>query len=136
MKKCLAILLTLVVSASAWAVVPPPQPEKCPAVESIQQNKIVTAIKSSDGSYGAILLNKFDTKEMWGFVIAEIMANSSQEALTKAKEAVNTLTFLSGPTYFATSNIWGCVYRVEAGYPVLALTPLPTQIRNADTLLN
>ncbi len=135
MKKCLALLCTLAFSASAWAVIPP-QPEKCPSVAAITQTKFVTAQKSTDGSYGALMLSKFDAAEMWGFVVAEIPATSTQDALAKATAALSSLTFLSGPMYFASNNTWGCVYSVEAGYPVLALAPLPVQIRNnPDALL-
>ena len=134
MKKCLALLSTLVFSASAWAGVPP-QPEKCPSVATIAQNKFVTAQKATDGTYGALMLNKFDGNEMWGFVIAEIVAASSQDALAKATAALGSLALLSGPMYFSSNNLWGCVYSVEDGYPVLALTPLPAQVRSAQDLL-
>ncbi len=130
MKKGLALLLTLVFSTSVWAALPP-QPERCPALDLIKQGDFVTIQKSSDGTYGALMLTKFDTKEMWGFIIAEIPAVSTQDAAAKAKAALNSLTWLSGPDYFSSGNIWACVYSVEAGYPVLALTPLPAQARSA-----
>lgn len=121
------LLSALLLSASAtWAATtPPPKPDKCPAVTFITQNKFAIAQQASDGTYGVLMLNKFDTQDIWGFVVAEIPASSSQDALTKAKNSLTTLTFKSGPMYLTSNNIWGCVYTVDAGYPVLALTPLP-----------
>lgn len=127
MKKSLILLLTLLCSASTWAAAtPPPKPDKCPAVTNITQNKFALAQQATDGTYGALMLNKFDTQALWGFVVAEIPASSLQDALSKAKSSLETLNFKTGPMYLSSNNLWGCIYTVDAGYPVLALTPLPS----------
>jgi len=129
MKTCFA-LITLLFTTAAWASSIPRQPETCPSVAAITQSSFTVAQKSTDGSYGTLMLDNFGTQEMWGFVIAEVMANSPQDALAKAKDSLNSLTFLAGPSYYSSNNLWGCFYSVDAGYPVLALTPLPSQGRS------
>lgn len=127
MKNRLILLFALVLSTSVWAATsPPPKPDTCPEVTKIIKNKFAIAEQATDGTYGVLMLNKFDTQALWGFVVAEIPASSMQDAMTKAKSSLNTLSFKTGPMYISSSNIWSCVYTVDAGYPVLALTPLPS----------
>lgn len=135
MKNYLILLLSFVFVSSAWAKIPP-QPEKCPSVASILQNEFLLAQKLSDGTYGAVQINHYDTNENWAFVVVQITAASAQEAKAKAKDALSSLTFLSGPGYFAQNNIWGCVYRVDAGYPVVAITPIPAEGLGTTHLLH
>src|SRR5258708_19391925 len=110
-------LFALIFSASVWAWVPP-QPDKCPAVQPIAEANFAKAQKTSDGTYGALMLGKFDTQAIWGFVIAEIPADSIEDALAKAKASLTSLNFEAGPMYFKTNNIWGCPYTLAAAYPV------------------
>ncbi len=123
--KNLILLFALLFSASSWAAVPP-EPDKCPAVEPIAQSHFNKAQKSFDGTYGALMLSYFDTQALWGFVVAQIPATSTEDAMLKAKASLSTLTFDAGPMYLKSNNIWGCAYTVDAGYPILALTPLPS----------
>ncbi|HSW70365.1 MAG TPA: hypothetical protein VLH77_00100 [Gammaproteobacteria bacterium] len=124
MKKILIYLFTFFFSSLSFAAIPP-QPEKCPGVTAIQKTDFLVAQKLSNDSYGAIQISPYDTNETWGLVMAEIPASSVQEALKKAKAALNSLSFKAGPAYFSQNNIWGCVYAVSEGYGVVSLTPLP-----------
>jgi hypothetical protein len=134
MNKYLVILVTFFFASSVWAFQVPPQPEKCPGTALIQKTAFMTAKKLTDGSYGAIQLGGYDTKEVWAFVIAELTATSAADAIAKATTALASLAFISGPTYYADNNIWACFYSVEGDYPALALTPLPAQALNTEML--
>lgn len=134
MNKFLTLLFTFALASSVWAAQIPPQPEKCPSVDSIQKTTFMTARKLSDGSYGAIQLNGYDTKEIWAFIIAELTATSASDALTQAATALTSLAYNSGPTYFADNNIWVCIYNVDGGYPAVAVTPLPASAVNTEFL--
>ncbi len=125
MKKYLLLLLSFVFVTSAWAG-KPPKPEKCPSVDSIRQTSFIGAQKLTDGTYAAVQLGTYDTKDNWAFVVVEIPAVSPHDAISQAKGALSSLSFLNGPGFFAQNNIWVCVYKVDADLPVVALTPIPT----------
>lgn len=137
MRKFFTLLFTLAITTLAsplWAFQIPPQPEKCPSVSSIQQTTFISAQKLSDNSYGAIQLGSYDTQQAWAFLVAKIAASSKDDAINKAKAALSSLNFAAGPIYYSQSNIWACIYNIDSGYQALAITPLPSQSFNTDSV--
>ena len=127
-----ATILGFVTNLYAFQV--PPQPTKCPAVVNIQKTSFISAKKFNDGSYGSFQLGTYDTQDTWAFIVAHIPASSTQDAVSKAETALKSLSFYSGPQYFAQHNLWACFYDISSGYQAITVTPLPTATLNADPI--
>jgi hypothetical protein len=99
-------------------------PKTCPNVnEIIKAGLSEHLVQDNDGKwYAGRSCQSYDTKEHWTFVIGGITAPDKNTALLKAKQALLTLTFLSGPKK-APAEKWLCLYNNAQNYLSGAVTP-------------
>lgn len=108
----ISALLTLIFSTSSFAL-PIVQPTRCPTVPTIQaeQDKNVVGCKEGDCSF-SLPANLYDAEVPWNFVMY-LDASSTDEARSKALDAMKSLTYKSGPTKLIP-HLWACVYSNDA----------------------
>lgn len=99
-------------------------PKSCPkasVLKSIPLN--VAKLDKETGDYFAYNVNTYGTKNRWAFIIGNIEASSQSDAVTKANEALPTVTdAMKKPHYDAESELYVCVYNVGNGYVAGAIT--------------
>jgi hypothetical protein len=112
----ITILLTSTLSLHAWANAP----AKCPGVEALQSQTFASATCHMDDlCYIAQPVNKYDTKEYWGFAV-RLEATSLENAIAAANKVLPTLSYQSGPTE-GREGSWKCSYSNSFGYAVEAI---------------
>lgn len=118
----LGIILASLFITSAYAH--PPKPAMCPDVAMIKAGGLSNNLaRDSNGKwYAGRTAMYYGTPSLWTFVIGDIFANSKTEAIAEAYEALQSLTFVSGPDK-APSEKWLCLYSNSEGFPSGALTP-------------
>jgi hypothetical protein len=99
------------------------KPEKCPSVSSIITEGLNYVEKNGE-TYIAAQVSRYGTSDTWGFVVWEIAATSTEDALNKGQNALSSLSYRAGPTYIASENVWACLYHTANGYKAAALTPI------------
>jgi hypothetical protein len=115
----LTVVATLIASSlslNTWAT----PPAKCPGVESLQSQTFATATCHMDDlCYVTQAVNKYDTKEYWGFAV-RLESTSLESAIAAANKALPTLEYQSGPTE-GREGSWKCSYGNSFGYTAEAI---------------
>ena len=108
-------------SMNAWA---DNKPSACPSVAAIKKIGLSgNIIQDNDGKwYAGRTSQNYETKEKWTFVIGGITAANKVDAMKKAKDALATLCYRSGPKK-APANKWLCLYDNNKHYLSGAVTP-------------
>jgi hypothetical protein len=113
----ISTLLSLICvnSALAASVVPP----KCPGASDIQaQEENHKILCTGTNCTFDMEKHRFDTDLYWHFFM-HLTANSSDEAATKASDALKSLAYQSGPTE-ETSDLYFCRYTNSYGFEAIA----------------
>lgn len=128
---CLTVLAVIGLNAPSYAM--PPEPAKCPSVESIKSVGLSYASPDSDG-YMALQINKYNTNDKWLFGLTSIQASSSEEALSIGNQLLSTLFGSPIPTPISSQNIWACLYQTANGSYGVALTPINISVPMTQTI--
>jgi len=114
------IITGLVASTASYANEKP----KCPSVEAIKSHALERAdqIPGSGGTWGAFVVDNFDTDRDWGFNLLDIVADNEDDAISKASELVKNLVFAGGPYRNQYWYKWACVYFTASGNRAVAGT--------------
>ncbi len=98
-------------------------PSRCPKASALRDVRLNVAKRGDDGSYGAFNINTYGTNQRWIFIVGRIDASSQSDAISKANEALPTLSdVMKKPHYDFENNIYVCVYNVGYGYIAGAIT--------------
>lgn len=128
MKK--TILLPTIIAFSGFAALTSiaserSAPHSCPKASLVRTIPLnVAKSEKSSGSYLAYNINTYGTKQRWAFIIGHIDASNQGDAVSKANEALPTLTdgATKKPAYDAQSGLYYCVYNIGYGYVAGAIT--------------
>ena len=125
MKRLIIAASILALSAAAHAL--PSKPAKCPSVDSIRAVGLSTDAVEQDRNDGTWAVgfwrSKYDTVDSWSFIIGKIPARNNIEAYEKAKAALASISFKSGPVAAAQINRWMCGYNNNANFVAVSVTP-------------
>lgn len=100
----------------------PPLPSNCPSSHAIRAQGVSTRVIKLDGAWIAGRRHlKYNTDNLWTFVLMDIRAASSSDAYDKATKALKSLNFQFGPVI--VENRWVCVYNTREGYPGYTINP-------------
>lgn len=121
--------LMVIITCTANAAMPP-RPAKCPAPETIAAQGVESAYFDDDShKYSAVVFSDFDTSDDWAFVIGDIKASSSDDAVIKANTALQSLRLRTRkPQANQQYQVWYCLYTTKEGYLSGAITPLDFNI--------
>ncbi len=128
-------LLIFFVTPHAQAAGASPQPQRCPNSSALLAAGLAGVEDEEAGKYFAYQFSNYGTAETWGFLIFDIYASSKQDAFSKGKTALNTISYLYGPTYIAKAKVWGCVYNVSGGYTAVAITPIDAGVQSSKRMI-
>ena len=103
-------------------------PALCPTVAAIKQAGLSAVLKEESYKlYAVYQVNKYNTPEMWGFLMGVPFeqATSKGDAMNKARMALPTLTGDPIPTPVDDSHKqWYCLYDDDYHYVAIAATPV------------
>lgn len=112
-KKLVTVAGALILASSAYAT----QEAVCPDINAIKAEGLTMAELVTQNVYFSYNISTFDTGNYWGFVMAPIEANSSDEAINTANEILTTMSSAGIPTKDREHNEMVCLY--ETGQPDL-----------------
>lgn len=112
------------ISSLSFATLPP-MPEHCPDATALQSAELNYAVEKF-GQYITIGQGNYDTQDDWALAIANVHADSTDEALAKANQAVKDIAGNPTPMPVPMANVWACLYHLEGGLLPVAISPLPT----------
>lgn len=101
-----------------------PQPQRCPRaseISSLGVSQIATE-ESNDFWFTGRRSQFYGTSSPWTFLISKIPATSVDDAVAKATNALNSLTFSLGPVQ-GPFGTWICYYQNSPGYMATAINP-------------
>ena len=100
----------ILVSQASFATMPP-KPAKCPDASAIRSVGIELVQRDNDGTWvGGVQANKYQTNDLWTFIVGKIPANNETDARTKALKSLNSLRFIQGPFANPQYNVWVCIF--------------------------
>ncbi len=99
-------------------------PSSCPKASTVKSVRLNAAkLNKETGNYAAYNINTYGTKQRWVFIIGNIDASSQGDAVTKANEALPTVSnAMKKPHYDSDNELYICVYNVGYGYVAGAIT--------------
>ncbi len=122
--KILLAAFTCLSASLAFAL--PPKPDKCPDVTSIKKAGLMTVEWDGDtNQYIASQINGYGTSANWAFAISipNTAAQSADDALTRARSLLGSLTGIPIPVAFE-NMAWICRFNdLPGAYPAVAVTP-------------
>jgi hypothetical protein len=100
----------------------------CPRIVRLKEVGLSSnVVQDNNGRwYAGRTSQNYETPEQWTFVIGDIGARDKVEALQEAQEALETLSFHSGP-FKGPADKWICLYDNSEGFPAAAVTPPITE---------
>lgn len=117
--------VSLALSANAFALTAK-KPNRCPGLDAIKSAGLMMAQRDDrDGFYVAAQIGNYDTNVKWvfGMILPISDADSTDEALDKAREALPDLSGEPDPVSY--QGKWVCMYdELPNGYRALAITPV------------
>lgn len=118
----------LTVSHFAQAALPP-RPDHCPSVSDLKSHFFFLAQKDPQGHGWAVVnVNKYNTQDMWGFVVGFFNVDNYLQAVLKGNMALKSLRGNPDPIPVEQAGTWACQYGVEGnGVQAVAMSPLPTE---------
>ena len=129
-----SIFISALILLCNLAYAMPPKPQSCPSVGALQSVPFMMA-QPSDQGYIAFTMSDYSTNELWGFFVAGIDASSTDEAMQKASDAMNTLSGKPTPLPDEEDDMWLCIYNIGHGYLAVAGEPLPMGVKSATHII-
>lgn len=120
MKYAKSSFLLLLVSFGSVTYADIPKPTKCPSVEEIRRvgiNRIDEGFPIIGYVVTHVPAHYYDTEQPWSFKMY-IDRLFRGVAWNDAKKGLNTLYYVSGPTY--SYNLWTCTYTTKYAKHVVA----------------
>ncbi len=120
MKKLLIASLLIPTLAFAFSN----RPDKCPSVVALQAvplNLIETTDQANMFRIG-VAHNQYDTTNDWSFIMNDVFGTSKIDAWQRANIALQTLSFVSGPSVQMDGAAWSCSYHNDSGVVATAST--------------
>lgn len=132
MKKLSLLLISFALSLfTLQSYAKPDRPEQCPSVNTLKAGGLpYVEIDEYDNTYIAFQIDQYNTKNTWGFGIADLNANSQEEAYDLAQSELSGLTGSPVPVYLANDDIWACFYSTKSGLMAAAVTPFPPSFKS------
>ena len=132
-KRTYLTVLALISLASATYAMPP-QPAKCPSVDSLKSSGLSYSSLGSKG-YTVAQFSNYGTNNKWLFGFTSIQATSAQNAMSIGYQLLDTLFGAPQPVPIESQNVWGCLYQTSQGAYGVALTPVNTTAAINPSLL-
>lgn len=122
-KSFLNVVLLASLSFTLYSM--PPKPASCPSAASIIAGGLPNIeFDAESGGYIAYQVGRYNTKNLWGFLIADIQAGSVDEAVRIASADLSTLSGTPTPMADTADDLWVCFYATQSGHLAAAITPL------------